>query len=142
MTPPFVKGLFQGLSSAKIKRSALSAFTTSCLYVTVPCVFMLSFLPEKMQYPVFALAVTPVAVFTIVGLFLLFFDRDRLQTEEHLERKHAMEIVEMKGEGVSVKPVDLVNMVSPERSQKAIKQDKKVLPAILEKEEEGEEISL
>lgn len=55
----------------------------------------------------------PLVVFSIAGLLLLSVDRDRLHTEEHLERKHAMEIVEAKGQGLMLSPVDLTNMVNP-----------------------------
>lgn len=64
-------------------------------------------------------------VFTIAGLFLLFFDRERLHTEEHLERMHAMEIVESKSQGVELNPVDLVNIINPD-------QDLKQLPSVSE----------
>lgn len=123
MIPSGMKGLFQGLSTAKIRRSALSPFLTSCLYITVPCIFSLAIIPEKLQLYVFFLALSPVALFSIISIFLLFVDRDRLHTEEHLERKHAMEIVESKSEGLLLESVDLVNMVNPEPSQKALPND-------------------
>ena len=123
MTPNFMKGLFQGLSTAKVRRSALAPFLTSCLYITVPCLLSLAIIPEKLQYYVFSLAIVPVALFAIISLHLLFFDRDRLHTEEYLEKKHAMEIVESKSEGLTLKANDLVNMVNPEPLMKTIPHD-------------------
>ena len=120
MTPNFMRGLFQGLSTAKVRRSALAPFSTSCLYITVPCILSLCIIPERLQFYVFFLAIAPVALFGIISLFLLFFDRDRLHTEEYLEKKHAMEIVESKSEGVVLKANDLVNMVNPEPSSKKL----------------------
>ena len=90
-----------------------------CVSVTVPCILSLAFIPEKLQVYVFFLAIAPVALFIFVSLILLFFDRDRLHTEEHLERRHAMEIVESKSEGLLVEDVDLVNILNPEPSTKA-----------------------
>jgi len=62
---------------------------------------------------VFGAGAVPICLFSIASIFLLIFDRERLHTEEHLERKHAMQIVEAKGYGVLLSPVDLVNMVNP-----------------------------
>lgn len=124
MIPNGMKGLFQGLSTARIRRSALSPFVTSCLYITVPCALSLAIIPEKLQFWVFLLSASPVVLLFIISIYLLFFDRDRLHTEEHLERKHAMEIVESKSEGLILEAIDLVNMVNPEPSRKALPHDK------------------
>ena len=123
MIPNGMKGLFQGLSTAKIRRSALSPFLTACLYITVPCILGLSIIPEKLQFYVFLLASSPIVLLFIVSIFLLLFDRKRLHTEEHLERKHAMEIVESKSDGLVIEAIDLVNMVNPEPSPKALPHD-------------------
>jgi len=72
----------------------------------------------------------PVILFSIASIFLLIFDRERLHTEEHLERKHAMEIVEAKGQGLKLNPVDLVNMVNPAPDQNKLPSGK-----------DGEEVS-
>jgi len=72
----------------------------------------------------------------IAGLFLLLFDRERLHSEEHLERKHAMEIVEAKGQGLMLNPVDLANMVNPApEKEKLPPPEEKKLPDMPEKEE-------
>jgi hypothetical protein len=63
---------------------------------------------------------TPIAIFSIAGLFLLFFDRERLHTEEHLERKQAMHIVEAKGKGLLLNPLDLADMVNPAPETKKV----------------------
>lgn len=59
-------------------------------------------------------------MFGVASLFLLFFDRERLHTEEYLERRQAMEIVETKTQGVILSPVDLVNMVNPSPEAKRL----------------------
>lgn len=120
MIPVGIKGLFEGLATAKVRRSALSPFAMPCLYITVPLVLSLAIIPEKLQFYVFLLAITPVGLFAIVAIFLLFFDRDRLHTEEHLERRQAMEIVESKSEGLIIEAIDLVDMVNPDPSPKKL----------------------
>jgi len=120
MIPPGMKGLFEGLATAKVRRSALSPFAMPCLYITIPLVLSLAIIPESLQLYVFLLAIAPVALFAIVALFLLVFDRDRLHTEEHLERRQAMEIVESKSEGLIIEAIDLVDMVNPDPSPKSL----------------------
>lgn len=113
MSPGFLKALFQGLATVKIRRSALTPFLTSCIFLTVPCFVIASFCPETLRYWVLGLGAIPLVLFAVASMFLLFCDRDRLHTEEYLERRHALEIVEAKGQGVLFTPVDLVNMVNP-----------------------------
>lgn len=120
MIPEGMKGLFEGLATARIRRSALSPFAMPCLYITIPLILSLAIIPEKLQFYVFLLALAPIVLFAIVALFLLFFDRDRLHTEEHLEKRQAMEIVESKSEGLIIEAVDLIDMVNPEPSPKSL----------------------
>jgi len=120
ITPKFMKGLFQGLSIVKIRRSALSPFLNACLFITIPCCIIAALCPVPLRYWVFSSAAVPLVLFSIASIFLLVVDRDRLHTEEHLERRQAMEIVEAKGQGVMVSPVDLVNMVNPSPGPKQL----------------------
>jgi len=135
ITPRFLKGLFQGLSTVRIRRSALAPFLWACLFISVPCYLIASLAISPICYWIFGVGSVPIAVFMIAGLFLLLFDRDRLHSEEHLERKHAMEIVEAKGQGLIVSPVDLANMVNPAPEQhKFPPPEERSLPALPEKE--------
>jgi len=113
VSPRLLRGLFEGLSTVNIRRSALSPFLSACLFVTIPCCIIAAFCPVPLRYWVFGAGAVPICLFSIASIFLLIFDRERLHTEEHLERKHAMQIVEAKGYGVLLSPVDLVNMVNP-----------------------------
>ena len=136
ISPKVLKGLFQGLSTVHIRRSALSPFLWACLFISVPCYVIAGFGSAPLCYWTFGVGSVPIAVFMVAGLFLLFFDRDRLHSEEHLERKHAMEIVEAKGQGLMLNPVDLVNMVNPvPEEMKLPPPEEKVLPALPESEE-------
>ena len=120
MIPDGMKGFFQRLSTVNVKRSALSPFIQLCLPITVPCILSLAIIPEELRMYVFLFATAPFILFVLVAVFFLFFDRDRLHTEEHLEKKQAMEIVESKSHGLETNASDLVNMVNPEPSFKAL----------------------
>jgi hypothetical protein len=109
----FLTAFFRGLASVKIRRSALAPFLSYCLYVSLPCFVISMSSAPPLQYIILAFAAIPVLLFVIASLFLLFWDRDRLHTEEHLERKHALEIVEAKGQGLPLNPVDLVHVMNP-----------------------------
>ena len=77
-----------------------------------------------MQYWILIVGAMPIVLFSIAGIFLLIFDRERLHSEEHLERKQAMQIVEAKGEGLLLNPLDLANMVNPTPETKKLGPDK------------------
>ena len=108
-----MRGLFQGLSSVTIRRSALAPFLFACLFITVPSYIIAAMSSAPLSFLILGLGSLPVIFLGIASLTLLFKDPDRLHTEEHLERRQAMEIVESKGEGVLLNDVDLVNMVNP-----------------------------
>ena len=120
VSPGFLKALFQGLATVKIRRSALAPFLSACLYITVPCFIIASFCPEPLRYWVLGLGAIPLILFAVASMFLLVCDRDRLHTEEYLERRHALEIVETKGRGMLISPIDLVNMVNPQPETKKL----------------------
>ena len=115
-----LKALFEGLATAKIRRSAMAPFLTACLFVTIPCFVIAVFAAEPLRYWILGLGAIPLIVFAIASIFLLLFDRDRLHTEEHLERKQALEIVEAKGRGMVLAAVDIVNMINPEPEKKKL----------------------
>jgi len=85
----------------------------------------LAIIPEKLQLYVFLLAAAPVSLFSIAALILLLFDRDRLHTEEHLEKRQAMELVESKSDGLIIEAVDLVDIVNPDPSPKKLLENSK-----------------
>ncbi len=109
----FLKLLVQGIATIKIRRSALAPFLMACFFITVPSWVIAAYLPEPLRYWVVGLGAIPLILFAVASLFLLFWDRDRLHTEEHLERKRALEIVETKGKRMLIEADDLVDMVNP-----------------------------
>ena len=113
ITPKFMRSLFQDFSRVKIKRSALSSFLQACIFFSLPCFLIAALSPEPLNYLIFAVGAVPPVLFSVAAIVFLFTDRNRLHTEEHLERMSAIEIVEAKGEGLLLDPVDLVDMVNP-----------------------------
>jgi hypothetical protein len=120
MNGGFLKALFEGLATVKIRRSALAPFLSACLFVTIPCFVIGAFCTEPLRYYVVGLGAVPLLLFAVASMYLLFADRDRLHTEEHLERRQALEIVETKGRGLVLTAVDIVNMVNPEPERKKL----------------------
>ena len=68
-----------------------------CGLVTIPTVIVTSFLPIAPTWIVW-LACAPVGVASFGFLFLLFFDRDKLQSESFQLRKQTLELIEEKGD--------------------------------------------
>lgn len=120
ISPSLIRGLYQGLSVVKIRRSALSPFLTACLLVSIPCFFIGVFCRAEYAKMIFFVGTIPLALFAFAALFLLFFDRERLHSEEHLEKKQALEIVETKTHGLQLNPVDLVDIVNPAPDMKKL----------------------
>lgn len=78
-------------------RSALNPMLWLCGIVTVPSIIaatVMTVVPVWVEI----LAVGPVAVACVGFLYLLFFDRDKLQSESYQLRKQALELIEEKGD--------------------------------------------
>lgn len=79
-------------------RSALNPVLWLCAIVTVPCVALATFSDDPPRWLV-ALACGPVVLVSIGFIFLLFFDRGKLQSEEFQLRARVLELMmEEKGE--------------------------------------------
>lgn len=113
ITPNFLKVFFQGFLRRKIKQSALSPFLNSCIFITIPCLVIAIFSEPPLVHYLCVFASVPILLFALAAIVFIFTDRDRLHTEEHLERKQVMDIAEAKGQGMLLNPVDLVDMVNP-----------------------------
>ncbi len=77
-------------------KSALNPILWLCGIVSVPTIVSVSFAAEK---PSWLIAVAAAPVFVAVGgfIFLLIFDRDKLQSEDYQIRKRSLELIEQKG---------------------------------------------
>ena len=78
-------------------KSALNPILWLCLIITIPTLVLASFI-ESLRGILIILAVCPVATAMFGFLFLLFFDRDKLQSEDYQIRKRSLEMIEQKGE--------------------------------------------
>ena len=77
-------------------RSALNPILWLCAIVSIPCATIYGLIQSR---PVWlaVLAFLPVSAAIFGFLFLLFFDRDKLQSEEYQIRKRSLELIEQKG---------------------------------------------
>lgn len=78
-------------------RSALNPILWLCSIVTIPSVLVASYMASVPTWLVL-LACSPVAVALFGFLFLLFVDRDKLQSESYQLRKQGLELIEEKGD--------------------------------------------
>lgn len=102
-------------------KSALNPMLWLCGLVTIPAVVATLVVSPVPLWLIF-LACAPVGTATAGYVFLLLFDRDKLQSESYQLRKQALELIEEKGD---VAPIDastievisnpdLPNLVRPE----------------------------
>ena len=78
-------------------RSALNPALWLCAIISIPALVIISFLDEPPTWLI-VLICTPVITATLGFFFLLFFDRDKLQSEDYQLRKRSLEIIEQKGD--------------------------------------------
>lgn len=77
-------------------RGALNPILWLCGVVAVPCIIVVGW--NKDAPPVIAWLLCAVVGAALLGfLWLLIFDRDRLQSEEYLIRSRTLELIEEKG---------------------------------------------
>lgn len=98
-------------------RSALNPALWLCAIVSVPALALLA----SVNNPPLALqiaAIAPLAVAVFGFLFLLFFDRDKLQSEDFQLKKRSLELIEQKGERAI--PADVLVEAIPEPTTPAI----------------------
>lgn len=78
-------------------KSALNPILWLCGIITIPTLVAGGFHP---QLPIWIIAIgcAPVVVALFGFLFLLFFDRDKLQSEEYQIQKRTIELAQQKGD--------------------------------------------
>ena len=105
-------------------RSALNPILWLCGIVTVPCTIITV---QTDDSPVWLawLAAAPVVAAIIGFLYLLIFDRDKLQSEDYQIRKQSLELIQEKGESFPVNPASIEKISNPElpEPRKALKGD-------------------
>lgn len=78
-------------------RSALNPVLWLCAIVTAPLLLSVAILRDAPAWLV-VIGCAPVITALFGFLFLLFFDRDKLQSEEYQLRKRSLELIEQKGD--------------------------------------------
>src|SRR5947209_1078198 len=92
-------------------RSALNPILWLCGIITIPALALIPFVgPLRTLFGWMAAAPVAAAIFGF--LFLLFFDRDKLQSEEYQIRKRSLELIEQKGER-AIPAVDVEVITDP-----------------------------
>lgn len=85
-------------------KSALNPMLWFCAVVCFPSILVLAFLvnnPHTSQWilvGIFILVALPIVSTIFCAIFLLFFDRDKLQSEDYQIRKKSLELIQNKGE--------------------------------------------
>jgi len=94
-------------------RSALNPALWLCAIVSVPCAVLASVLQQQPPFWLTLMATGPVLVTVIGFLFLLLFDRDKLQSESYQLRKQTLELIEQKGDlhAVDASTIELISNV-------------------------------
>ncbi|MEQ9210067.1 MAG: hypothetical protein RLN96_09550 [Pseudomonadales bacterium] len=97
-------------------RSALNPILWLCGIVSVPALFAAATLNTPPTWLV-VLAFTPVIAAVAGFVFLLIFDRDKLQSEEYQIRKRSLELIEQKGDAaplvIDPNKLDVVEKPTP-----------------------------
>jgi hypothetical protein len=78
-------------------RSALNPILWLCGIITIPTLIAGTFYRELSTWIV-AIGCSPVIVALFGFLFLLFFDRDKLQSEDYQIKKRTIELAQQKGD--------------------------------------------
>lgn len=78
-------------------RSALNPVLWLCAIVTVPALMVTPFLDSPPKWLILLIC-APVLAAIVGFIFLLFFDRDKLQSEDYQIKKRSLEIIEQKGD--------------------------------------------
>jgi len=78
-------------------KSALNPILWLCAIITIPSLIAVPFL-DKTPTWLIILIISPVLTAIIGFLFLLLFDRDKLQSEEYQLKKRSLELIQEKGD--------------------------------------------
>ena len=91
-------------------RSALNPILWLCAIITVPTLVAGVIRPQLPSW-IIAIGCSPVVIALVGFLFLLFFDRDKLQSEEFQIRKRTIELAQQKGDPIPVQ-IDSTDVIS------------------------------
>jgi len=95
-------------------RSALNPVLWMCAIVTIPCLIVAAFCQTTPKWLVL-IACAPVVTTVIGFLFLLLFDRDKLQSEDYQLRKKSLELIQEKGDSIPIATASIEAISNPQR---------------------------
>ena len=98
-------------------RSALNPILLLCLIVSVPALAAAPFFKNGAPTWCIVLIYLPVGVACVGFLFLLLFDRDKLQSEDWQLRKQSLELIQEKGDPIPINPASLELISNPQKMQ-------------------------
>lgn len=98
-------------------RSALNPILWLCAIITAPAICLFLKWPLNPPQWLIILICAPVFAGVFGFLFLLIFDRDKLQSEDYQIRKRSLELIGEKGHDFLVNPTDIDSITNPERPQ-------------------------
>lgn len=99
-------------------KSALNPILWLCAIITIPSLIAVPFI-DKTPVWLIILIIAPVLTSVVGFLFLLFFDRDKLQSEEYQLKKRSLELIQIKGQDkpMIVEAGEIEAIVNPEVEQ-------------------------
>lgn len=98
-------------------RSALNPVLWMCAIVTVPCVIIAALYKPPPPSWLIGIACAPVVAAFIGFIFLLLFDRDKLQSEDYQIRKRSLELIQEKGDAIPIAATSIEAISNPQRPQ-------------------------
>lgn len=98
-------------------KSALNPVLWLCGIVTVPLIALGTMIPGGPPPWLLVLASVPVVLASVGFMFLLIFDRDKLQSEDYQIRMRSLSIIESKGGAIPLKVTSLEAISNPDMPQ-------------------------
>lgn len=98
-------------------RSALNPALWLCAIVVAPALLLVWRLGGTPSTWLLVLVFAPVITAIVGFLFLLFFDRDKLQSEEYQLRKRSLELIQEKGDPFPVLGASIQAITNPRISR-------------------------
>lgn len=95
-------------------RSALNPALWLCFIVTAPALVATPFFPTAAPSWFIITALTPVLLAALGFLVLLFWDRDKLQSEDYQLRKQSLELIQEKGASITIDPASINSIANPD----------------------------
>lgn len=98
-------------------KSALNPILWLCAIISIPSLISVSFI-ETTPIWLIILIISPVLTAILGFLFLLIFDRDKLQSEEYQLKKQSLDLIQIKGQEKPsfVETEEIEAIINPELS--------------------------